>query len=533
MPPERKTHSATVQTHSRRETFNQIILMLIVVFTFRVFVVEAFVIPTGSMAPTLKGAHARFACENCGYRYDVNFSAGDHAGADISIPPVGSFGLTRIHCPNCAFPVSEENRQRVQIHYGDRILVLKYAYLMQQPRRWDVVVFKTPSDPEIYKYNQAYIKRLVGKPGEKVMILDGDIYTAPASTPNHSNWTIQRKPRHVQSALWRIIHDTDYAPLGLTPESNYSREKYGVEDYIPWKATDGSSWRYSRDGVTGARAFAFADLAGNGTLRFDLATSQDKHPLTDWLAYDQSPGQDYRWYVGDLRLAFSYTRADGPGYLDLRMSKLKDLFIARIEPDAVSLYKASVTAPDQLQLLSKAPYAFGHTPARIEFINLDYRVELLIDGKTILSTTDQQYAPDIPALLAMRDNIPAPTLSIHAQRQVCTLTHVSLWRDVYYTMRTAKGQLAYRGGSDTPVTLGHDEYFVLGDNSPLSGDGRYWDDPVSLPAEAIDAQAGVVPERFMLGKAMLVYWPAGYRLFQFGKSSLDAIPNFGEMRFIH
>jgi len=39
-----------------------------------------------------------------------------------------------------------------------------------------------------------------------------------------------------------------------------------------------------------------------------------------------------------------------------------------------------------------------------------------------------------------------------------------------------------------------------------------------------------VPERFMLGKAFFVYWPAGYRL---SPTSPGIVPNFGDMRFIH
>ena len=44
-------------------------------------------------------------------------------------------------------------------------------------------------------------------------------------------------------------------------------------------------------------------------------------------------------------------------------------------------------------------------------------------------------------------------------------------------------------------------------------------------------ESGRVPERFLLGRAFFVYWPAGYRPFSPGMPGL--IPNFGEMRFIH
>jgi hypothetical protein len=39
-----------------------------------------------------------------------------------------------------------------------------------------------------------------------------------------------------------------------------------------------------------------------------------------------------------------------------------------------------------------------------------------------------------------------------------------------------------------------------------------------------------VPERFLLGRAFFVYWPAGFRPIE---SAPAVVPNFGEMRFIH
>ena len=48
-------------------TFEWLITAFILAFVFRAFVMEAFRIPTGSMADTLKGAHFRLRCQQCGY----------------------------------------------------------------------------------------------------------------------------------------------------------------------------------------------------------------------------------------------------------------------------------------------------------------------------------------------------------------------------------------------------------------------------------------------------------------------------------
>src|SRR3954447_7418648 len=232
-----------------KETIESILVAFILAFVFRGFVVEAFVIPTGSMAPTLMGAHMRFKCDDCGYQWPVNYSgAGD--SDDVIIPSHASDTLVdkngnrltdartklplqkvyHITCPNCGYRVQRRSDLDIRnsatnppVHYGDRILVLKYLYLFQHPSRWDVVVFKSPWEPNKYDYQQNYIKRLIGRPGETIMLLDGDVYVAPyydlpddpendPPKPALDEFVVQTKPRKVQDALWRLVYDNDYFP---------------------------------------------------------------------------------------------------------------------------------------------------------------------------------------------------------------------------------------------------------------------------------------------------------------------------------
>src|SRR4051812_41201901 len=151
------------QERSVKETVESILVAFILAFVFRAFVVEAFVIPSGSMAPTLLGAHMRYRCEECGYQFDVNYPSDRTDDENIAIPnktgprPVNVRGRPQekdislsMHCPNCGFKVQQyksdpyDSATNSPVHYGDRILVLKYLYEIQAPRRWDVVVFKTP-----------------------------------------------------------------------------------------------------------------------------------------------------------------------------------------------------------------------------------------------------------------------------------------------------------------------------------------------------------------------------------------------------
>ena len=127
-----------------KETIESILVAFILAFVFRAFVVEAFVIPTGSMAPTLLGAaHAVPRAPTAGTRSTVNYPTRS-AGDDIDIPPARSprrdrrraDPLPQLRLPGPAGGRRPGTRPRPTspVHYGDRILVLKYLYLFGRAR---------------------------------------------------------------------------------------------------------------------------------------------------------------------------------------------------------------------------------------------------------------------------------------------------------------------------------------------------------------------------------------------------------------
>jgi signal peptidase I len=536
---------------SVKETIEQILVAFILAFVFRAFVVEAFVIPTGSMAPTLLGAHMRFVCDDCGYQFDVNFNANPQGGDDMNIPSFAPGSQLAI-CPNCGYRIPNRNRGDQAfdppVRYGDRILVLKYLYLFEDPKRWDVVVFKSPDAPQKFDYQQNYIKRLIGKPNESVMVLDGDIYVGERDA-QPQQMKIQRKPREVQEALWRIIFDNDYHPR--------SQPRYAGQVWRqPWtRRGGGSGWNLGDDDPNargdGGRTFRFDNASGAGEVFFndELNQPMDVAPnragggryiknsaLFDWLAYDVEAGLPSGGWtpVGDLKLDFFYERTAGDGPLRVVLSKHDDIFVAEITPSSVRLLRQD-GAGHESEVIPAAPVARKSGPVHVEFSNVDYCVTLRLDGVDVLKTNDQQYAPDIKALLEIHHNATPssrPSIRIVAANQTATVKHLSLWRDIYYLSRGHRpgdGDF-YAASPDNIMRLGPDEFFVMGDNSQISGDGRYWTEPIDLPWEDLHVPAGRVPARFMLGKAFFVYWPAGYRPME----SLPALaPNFGDMRFIH
>jgi signal peptidase I len=161
--------------------------------------------------------------------------------------------------------------------------------------------------------------------------------------------------------------------------------------------------------------------------------------------------------------------------------------------------------------------------------------------------------------------IPMPEARLTLSGGAGEVSHVRLMRDAYYTGVPTKiipprmeydgplgkfaRNLGYRadsarwGVTGNPITLARnekdpdlDQFFVLGDNSPESLDGRAW----ILAAPTLRLydekhrpvyQLGTVPRYNMIGKAFFVYWPAGFRLP--GLPGLSIAPNVGKMRFIH
>src|SRR5690606_31230061 len=58
-----------------RETIESIVVAFVLAFLFRTFEAEAFVIPTGSMSPSLLGQHKDVECPECGFRYRTTASS--------------------------------------------------------------------------------------------------------------------------------------------------------------------------------------------------------------------------------------------------------------------------------------------------------------------------------------------------------------------------------------------------------------------------------------------------------------------------
>jgi signal peptidase I len=108
------------QKSTIREYFESIVITAIIALFATTFVVQAFKIPTGSM--------------------ESNLLIGDHLLVNKFV-------------------------------YGINSKVIEKLLPYKSPKRGDVIVFKYPNNPEV-----AYVKRLIGMPGDKVEMIGRIIY---------------------------------------------------------------------------------------------------------------------------------------------------------------------------------------------------------------------------------------------------------------------------------------------------------------------------------------------------------------------
>ncbi|MCH7615359.1 MAG: signal peptidase I [Nitrospinae bacterium] len=216
-PPTEKRHTDSQTKKSIwREYTEAIIIAMILAFTIRVFFVQAFKIPSGSMIPSLQiGDHILVNKMAYGIQLpqDCKF--------DISFPPMTCYSTN---------------------------LLIEF----DNPDRGDVIVFRYPEDEE-----KDFIKRIVGLPGDTIKIRNKVIYVNGKQLDDQ-DWTQRIDPGILDG---RITPRDNLDPLTVPPDS------YFVMGDNRDQSLDSRFWGYVQKHKIKGRAFlVYWSWKGQGSI---------------------------------------------------------------------------------------------------------------------------------------------------------------------------------------------------------------------------------------------------------------------------
>jgi len=535
-----KSAKASQPPTSVKETVISLLIAFTIALIFRGIVLEPFQIPTGSMAPTLLGAHVRIRDRDTGYQWPISPSDFVDGNMENAKPQQQIATAREPNTERLLPPFTKDSSS------GDRIFVLKYDYPYGTPARWDVVVFRNPTNPQVY-----YIKRLVGLENEELSIVDGDVFVRPfkadrKETPEECwedpAWKVARKPRRAQDATWQLIFDSTFEPANPVRDG----KRWFTSPWLPstdkWKVNDTTVYTY--------------DGSGPSSLSWDSKS----RPITDLNHYNDTPQLNFRrnspvhrYPVSDLRVGFGVRPAAAGASAGVTITVNSHEFRGRVEGTKafVEMRPIGSTGVEWKVLASKE----GLSPlgpdrvTNIEFRHVDQAIRLFVDGDMICEglyewTPAQrvEFATRKPLgeMLSLVSRPPplsepgvytSPDVKIDVSG-AGELHRVRLDRDLFYQpvvhVMPQWRDVPCRGSHPTTLAVQRaNEFFMMGDNSPASLDGRLWGENDPWVSALIDPREGVVPRDLIVGKAFCVFFPALSR-----KWGMIPIPDFGNVRWI-
>jgi signal peptidase I len=180
---------------------------------------EAFLVPTLSNAPSVRGYHYVAACPHCRGTAVIS-AAGDMNPEEKSFQDLDRprFGI----CAQC-LKSTEFWRDdcSAEIHAPDRIVCNK----LLTPRRWDRIIFRHPRFPETKR-----VSRLLGMAGEKVEFKDGALHIdhRPVELPDSMRGLEYRSvfTQQAEEGSWQLGADEFFVAGDFSVNSSDSRD-YG------------------------------------------------------------------------------------------------------------------------------------------------------------------------------------------------------------------------------------------------------------------------------------------------------------------
>jgi signal peptidase I len=479
---ERNEHSARPENSRAgvvRQSVELIVLLCVCVVLVRTFSAEAYVVPTGSMAPTLLGWHRELTCPSCASMFVLGIDEDGPSGQAV--------------CPNCG-ERSLEHAPSVECG-GDRVLVEKFLYEFRRPRRWEVAVFHFPGDP-----TQAYVKRVIGLPGESIRISGGDVL---------ANDQILRKTLAEIRAMKILVHDARF------PRRDAGRFPRWVFRHGDQTGAARSGWSCAGGKFLHESPVRSVPAVDDWLVYKHWDPSRGRYgPISDFYAYNGSEPRDGN-EIKDLGMEARIRVTRDVESLLLSIRSGADQFLVRIPVSATG----SISVSRNLRSIGLAncynPFkddGLWPKSVQIECAAIDRRLQVAIDGRLLFDPYDY----DASRSGSAADESP---IALGVRGGSLEVSDLRIYRDIYYTGSLANTPRSPHG-MRKPVSLGPDDYFVLGDNSPVSNDSRFWSD------------GPIVRGSMFVGKPFLVHLPGQLVPLEVFGRSVCWVPDPRRIRYI-
>lgn len=336
----------------------------------------------------------------------------------------------------------------------DMIAVFKRHYDLFEPDRFELVVFDRPqreagSSMPAELRGDRFVKRLVGFPGDEILIRGGDLFVvSPEGTAT------RERPAERPTAL---ILDMLKEVSRLEPER--------LDAWRIPEACELHGDELVLDGREQPARLRYAEL-----IRDDWVDQEGTLQLGGTA-------------VNDIALETTLVLSSAGTEVVLELREEGDTFSAILSgagPARLTRQRGPQDAEEIARTGSEMIHLEAGREARIQFLNVDDRLILLIDGVELLRCA---YSAQTE-VAGMPSNEP----SILIRGGSARLRQVRVSRDVYYT------EAGCRFGVRKPYRVPEGEYFLLGDNSVNSRDSRHF---------------GSIPRSRFVGRPFLIFHPFG------------------------
>jgi len=120
---------------------------------------------------------------------------------------------------------------------GHYIIVDQLTYRFNDPQRGDVIIFKYPNDPSKF-----FIKRILGLPGETIVLRDGELLITNSSTSTEGYVLpqpfVDDNRQKTDEFIKKVLEDDEYFVMGDNRSASSDSRTWGPlqEDYIIGRA---------------------------------------------------------------------------------------------------------------------------------------------------------------------------------------------------------------------------------------------------------------------------------------------------------